>query len=120
MRVSLPPQTTILVFLQRQTSHKPLLTIVALPGPVPVVLAGVHVHGVHSDELHAAGGALQLTVSRAEGGPLVLLEKMFISGVVGGDVLLQDVEPGEAHVAEGAGVPHPGVLLPQVALEVLD
>ena len=108
------------MFLQRQTPHKSLLTFVTLPGPVPVVLTGVNVHGVLGDELHVAGGTLNQAVRRGEGWSLVFLQEMFVQGVVGGDVLLQDVETGESGVAEGACVSHPRVFLSQVPLEVLN
>ena len=117
---SLAARTSLQMFLQRQTAHEPLLTLVAQPGPVTVVLAGVNQHGVLRDELEVAAGAVDLTVGGGEGRTVVLPEKVFVPGVVGGDVVLHDVQPGEGHVAERTGVSHPRVFLPQVSLEVLD
>ena len=108
------------MFLQRQSSHESLLTLITLPGSVPVVLAGVNQHRVLRDELQVAVGAVHLALGGGEGGSLVRIDAMFVRRVMSRDVILQDVEPGEGHVAQLAGVSHPGVFLSQVPLKVLN
>ena len=71
-------RTSLQMFLQRQTAHEPLLTLVAQPGTITVVLAGVNQHGVLRDELEVAAGAVDLTVGGSEGRTLVLPQKVLV------------------------------------------
>ena len=108
------------MFLQGQTSHEPLLTIVALTGSIPVAPRHVVLHGYPGHESEAAVPADHLTVLLLEGRLEVGVQEVSVAVVVGLDVVLQRILSGEVYVAQMALVSDPRVFLSQVPLKVLN
>ena len=99
------------MFLQGQTSHEPLLTVVTLTGSTAMTLGHVVLHGLDGDEPQTAALAEHLAVLPLEGRLEVGVQEVLVLRVIGLNVVLEDVVPGEVGMTESTLVLDPSVFL---------